>query len=35
MVKRVRKLRKAGQTVPEIIRDTGLPKASVYRALSA
>jgi len=34
MVKRVRKLRKAGQTVPEIMRDTGLSKASVYRALS-
>jgi DNA invertase Pin-like site-specific DNA recombinase len=35
MVKRVRKLRKAGQTVPEIMRDTRLSKASVYRALSA
>jgi len=35
MVRRVRKLRKAGQTVPEIMRQTSLSKASVYRALSA
>jgi DNA invertase Pin-like site-specific DNA recombinase len=34
MVKRVRKLRKAGQTVPEIMRQTQLSKASVYRALA-
>lgn len=33
-VKRVRKLRK-GKTVPEIMRQTRLSKASVYRALSA
>jgi DNA invertase Pin-like site-specific DNA recombinase len=31
----VRKLRKAGTTVPEIMRQTKLSKASVYRALSA
>ena len=31
----VRKLRKAGKTVPEIMRQTKLSKASVYRALSA
>jgi hypothetical protein len=35
MVKRVQKLRKAGKTVPEIMRQTCLSKASVYRALSA
>ena len=35
MVRRVRKLRKAGQTVPEIMRATKLSKASVYRALGA
>ena len=33
-VRQVRKLRKAGATVPEIIRQTGLSKASVYRALA-
>jgi Helix-turn-helix domain of resolvase len=31
----VRKLRKAGKTVPEIMRQTKFSKASVYRALSA
>jgi DNA invertase Pin-like site-specific DNA recombinase len=35
MVRRVRKLRKAGQTVPDIMRQTNLSKASVYRALGA
>lgn len=35
MVQRVRKLRKAGQTVPDIMRQTKLNKASVYRALGA
>ncbi|HAH66158.1 MAG TPA: hypothetical protein DCL72_11970 [Rhizobiales bacterium] len=30
-----RTLREAGTTVPEIIRRTGLSKASVYRALAA
>jgi DNA invertase Pin-like site-specific DNA recombinase len=34
MTKRVRKLRKAGETVPEIMRQTQLSKASVYRALA-
>lgn len=34
-IKKVRKLRKAGKTVPEIMRQTALSKASVYRALSA
>ena len=34
-VQQVRKLRKAGKTVPEIMRQTELSKASVYRALSA
>jgi DNA invertase Pin-like site-specific DNA recombinase len=34
-IKKVRKLRKAGKTVPEIMRQTFLSKASVYRALSA
>ena len=34
MVQRVRKLKKAGQTVPEIIQPTKLSKASVYRALA-
>lgn len=33
-VQRARKLRKAGRTVPEIMRLTLLSKASVYRALS-
>jgi DNA invertase Pin-like site-specific DNA recombinase len=33
MVRRVRRLRKAGQTVPEIMRQMKLSKASVYRAL--
>jgi DNA invertase Pin-like site-specific DNA recombinase len=35
MIKKVKKLRKAGKTVPEIMRQTELSKASVYRALSA
>ena len=34
-IKKVRKLRKSGKTVPEIIQETSLSKASVYRALSA
>lgn len=34
-IQQVRKLRKAGKTVPEIMRQTSLSKASVYRALSA
>jgi DNA invertase Pin-like site-specific DNA recombinase len=34
MIKRVRKLRTAGETVPEIMRQTQLSKASVYRALA-
>ena len=34
-IQQVRKLRKAGKTVPEIMRQTALSKASVYRALSA
>jgi DNA invertase Pin-like site-specific DNA recombinase len=34
-IQQVRKLRKAGETVPEIMRQTCLSKASVYRALSA
>ena len=33
MVKNIRKLRRS-ETVPEIMRKTGLSKASVYRALS-
>ena len=33
MIKRVRKMRKAGETVPQIMRQTKLSKASVYRAL--
>ena len=33
MIKRVRKMRKAGETVPQIMRETKLSKASVYRAL--
>ena len=32
-VQQIRKLRKAGKTVPEIMRQTSLSKASVYRAL--
>ena len=32
-VREIRKLRKAGRTVPEIMRQTSLSKASVYRAL--
>lgn len=32
-VREIRKLRKAGRTVPEIMRQTNLSKASVYRAL--
>ena len=35
MIQQVRKLRKAGKTVPEIMRQTDLSKASVYRALAA
>jgi DNA invertase Pin-like site-specific DNA recombinase len=34
-VKDIRTLRKAGATVPAIIRRPGLSKASVYRALAA
>jgi DNA invertase Pin-like site-specific DNA recombinase len=34
-IKRVKKLRKAGKTVPEIMQQISLSKASVYRALSA
>lgn len=34
-IKKVRKLRKAGTMEPEIMRQTSLSKASVYRALSA
>ena len=34
-IQQVRELRKAGKTVPEIMRQTCLSKASVYRALSA
>ena len=34
-IKKVRKLRKSGKTVSEIIQETSLSKASVYRALSA
>ena len=34
-IQQVRKLRKSGKTVPEIMRQTSLSKASVYRALSA
>jgi DNA invertase Pin-like site-specific DNA recombinase len=33
-IQKVRKLRKAGVTVPEIMRQTCLSEASVYRALS-
>ena len=33
-VKQIRKLRAAGSTVPDIIRQLGLSKASVYRALA-
>lgn len=33
MVQQIRKLRKAGKTVPEIMRQTSLSKARVYRAL--
>ena len=32
-VKQIRALREAGTTVPDIIRQVGLSKASVYRAL--
>ena len=32
-VREIRKLRKTGRTVPEIMRQTNLSKASVYRAL--
>ncbi len=34
-IQQVRKLKKSGKTVPEIMRQTSLSKASVYRALSA
>jgi Helix-turn-helix domain of resolvase len=34
-MKQIRKLRAAGTTVPDIIRQTGLSKASVYRALAS
>jgi len=34
-IKQVRKLRKSGMTVPEIMRQTSLSKASVYRALGS
>ena len=34
IVKQVRKLRKSGKTVPEIMQQTSLSKASVYRALA-
>jgi DNA invertase Pin-like site-specific DNA recombinase len=34
-IAQIRKLRRAGSTVPEIMRQTSLSKASVYRALSA
>jgi len=34
-IKQVRKLRREGKTVPEIMRETALSKASIYRALSA
>ena len=33
-IQQVRKLRKSGKTVPEIMRQTCLSKASVYRALA-
>jgi len=33
-VTKIQELREAGETVPEIIRRTGLSKASVYRALA-
>ena len=33
-IQQVRKLRKAGKTVPEIMRQTDHSKASVYRALA-
>ena len=34
-IQQVSKLRKSGNTVPEIMRQTSLSKASVYRGLSA
>jgi DNA invertase Pin-like site-specific DNA recombinase len=34
-IQNVTKLRKLGKTVPEIMRQTELSKASVYRALAA
>jgi DNA invertase Pin-like site-specific DNA recombinase len=34
-IRQVKKLRKAGKTVPEIMRQVDLSKASVYRALGA
>jgi len=34
-IAQIKKLRKSGTTVPEIMRQTSLSKASVYRALSA
>lgn len=33
-IAKIRKMRKAGATVPDIMRQTKLSKASVYRALS-
>jgi len=33
-IQQVRKLRKSGKTVPEIMQQTCLSKASVYRALA-
>jgi DNA invertase Pin-like site-specific DNA recombinase len=33
-IEQIRKLRAGGTTVPDIIRQTGLSKASVYRALA-
>jgi DNA invertase Pin-like site-specific DNA recombinase len=35
LIQQVRKLRKGGKTVPEIMRLTELSKASIYRALAA
>ena len=34
-ITQIKALREAGATVPEIIRQTGLKKASIYRALGA
>ena len=35
IIQQVRRLRKDGKTVPEIMRMTDLSKASIYRALAA